>query len=153
MCFKKNDPTKDPVKPTRMSGPITSFALFNLRLSGMRAAQIYEIVPHGDLAEVSLYRPRYDQHDPDGRVLEEQVTCPMGRVLALLNDCSVLKWDGFDGPHPKGVLDGTMFRFQLDLGDGRVVTAHGSENFPSHFHDLTAGLYAIFREQGKDGHL
>lgn len=159
MCINRNnDPTRDGNvksgdKPNRRIHSITSFASCELRLSGMREISIFVIEPQGESANLSLYRPDFASKERDARILEERVTCPLEKMIALFNDCNVLKWDGFDGPHPKGLLDGTMFQFKLDLGDGRVVTAHGSQNFPSHFHDLTAGLYAIFREQGKDGHL
>ena len=65
------------------------------------------------------------------------------QALQLLNDCRLLAWDGFYGPHPKHVLDGTMFRLTATVNGDQTIRANGSQNFPKHYRDFTDGLYAL----------
>ncbi len=121
---------------------ITSFDTVLLRQSGMRGTTEHEIVMKDGKAEVSLYRIRYAGGE-DQRVLEEQSVCSLEDVLKLLNDCNLLSWDGFKGPHPKHVKDGIMFTLDAAVNDNRAIHAEGSENFPKHYRKFTDGLYAI----------
>lgn len=125
---------------------IVSMQALTLRTSGMRGASEYEIVMKSGNAEVSRYGIRYS-NGTDERVLEQRAECGEERMLKLLNDCRLLSWDGFDGPHPKGVLDGTMFRLSASVNGGRRILAQGSQNFPKHYRELTDGLYEILTEQ------
>jgi len=127
---------------------IESFEIITLHLGGMRGLCEYEIVMKDGLAEVSFYDIRCSQ-EHDERILRERATCDVARMLSLLNDCRVLSWDGFDGPHPKWVLDGTMFRFTATVNGDRKIYAHGSENFPRHYHDFESGLREILRNTEK----
>ena len=127
---------------------ITSFEIVTLRESGMRGAVEYELLPKGDGAELTLYMLRYSGGKSE-RVPEERAACSGEEALELLNKCALLGWDGFDGPHPKGVLDGIMFTLKAEVNGGRKISAQGSENFPKHYRAFTDGLYAILRGEGK----
>ena len=114
---------------------ITSFDRLTLRLIAMRYACEYEIVCRGDGSVVTRYMMRCV---PDGTemVPEGSVDVPTDEVLRVLNDCGVSGWDGFHGQHPRGVRDGTMFRFTATVNGGEEIDADGSENFPRHFREL-----------------
>lgn len=122
--------------------PVTSLESLTLHLSGMRVTEEYEILPSEGGYTLSRYEMVYGEGTAKRR-LTDSAACSSEEVLALLNDCQVMKWDGFDGPHPKGVLDGTMFRFDACVNDGKSIQAQGSQNFPKHFHDFEQGLYAL----------
>ena len=136
MLFHK---ATDPVKE------IVSFEIVTLHTSGMRYTGETEIVMKDGKAEVSQYGIRYTQNE-DRRVLEKRAVCDEQTVLKLLNDCKLLSWDGFNGPHPKGVLDGTMFTLQAVVNGNQKIHASGSENFPKHYREFTDGLYRIFQD-------
>ena len=108
----------------------------------------YEILPSEGGYTLSRYEMVYGEGTAKRR-LTDSAACSSEEVLALLNDCQVMKWDGFDGPHPKGVLDGTMFRFDARVNDGKSIQAQGSQNFPKHFHDFEQGLYTLLSEKGE----
>ena len=61
-----------------------------------------------------------------------------------------MSWDSFHGKHPKGVLDGTMFRFEATVNSGRIIKADGSQNFPSGYRDFESGLYKILQGESED---
>ena len=128
------------------SGAIESFEIVTLRLSGMRFTSEYEIVMKGEEAEVTEYGIRYEKNE-DKRVPEERTVCSTDKVLKLLNDCELLAWDGFVGPHPKDVRDGIMFSLKATVNGGRNIYAHGSENFPQHFREFRNGLNALLRQK------
>lgn len=125
---------------------ITTFERITLRLSGMRGVTEYEIVGKDGRAEVSQYGIRFSRGE-DSRVLERRALCDENTVLTLLNDCRLLSWDGFDGPHPKGVLDGTMFTLQAVVNGDQKISAQGSENFPRHYREFRDGLHQILEQQ------
>lgn len=124
---------------------IVSFEKVLLRTSGMRGISEYEIVGKDGAAEVTQYGIRYSEGS-ERRVLERRAVCSEEAVLKLLNDCRILSWDGFDGPHPRGVLDGIMFRFTASVNGGKKVSARGSQNFPRHYRDYTDGLYELLKD-------
>ena len=128
------------------TGTIESFELVTLRTSGMRFVTEREIMMIDGVAEVSEYGIRFS-NGAEERVLERRAVCSEEQILKLLNDCRLLQWDGFDGPHPKGVLDGTMFCLNATVNGEKKIRAQGSENFPKHFRDFTDGLYRILTEQ------
>ena len=128
-----------------VTGEITSCEVVTLHTSGMRGAGEIEIVMKEAVAEISEYSVRYSD-GKDRRVLEERAECSAESVLRLLNDCRVLSWDGFDGPHPEDVLDGTMFSLDAAVYGSRRISARGSENFPDHYWDFTRGLWELLRE-------
>lgn len=126
---------------------IESFTRITLRTSGMRFTEEYEILMQGEKAQVSQYGIRYNGK-ADERELLHRALCSPERVLELLNRCQLLKWDGFRGAHPKGVLDGIMFTLTAMVNGEQRIRAEGSENFPKHYREFTDGLYAILHDQG-----
>ena len=132
-------------KTTDKGTQIVSFEIITLHTSGMRYTGEAEIVMKDGKAEVSQYAIRYTQGE-NIRVLEKRAVCDEQKMLKLLNDCKLLSWDGFNGPHPKGVLDGTMFTLNAVVNGNQKIHASGSENFPKHYRDFKDGLYNIFRD-------
>ncbi|MBR4799894.1 MAG: hypothetical protein IK047_06530 [Clostridia bacterium] len=132
-------------------GKIKSFEKVTLHTSGMRFVLDDEIVMKDGKAAVTRYSVRYDGHE-DVRTPEESAECSEEEVLKILNDCKMLSWNGFHGAHPRGVLDGTMFRLEATVNGGETIRAEGSQNFPKHYHDFTDWIYATLRraEEKKD---
>ena len=126
---------------------IVSFDIITLRESGMRYTCEYEIVMKDGKAEVSQYEIRYNRSEVR-RALVRRAVCSADTVLKLLNDCRFISWNGFNGPHPKGVLDGIMFSLKATVNDGKRITAEGSQNFPKHYRDFTHGLNNILEDSG-----
>ena len=126
------------------SKTVVSLDSFLLHLSGMRITSEYEIAIDGDTATVSLYYFNYASGE-ERRVLETSATIAAADMIAELNEVNLIKWDGFDGPHPKGVTDGTMFTLEATVNGGRRIYAHGSQNFPKHYHDLVRFLDELLR--------
>lgn len=120
---------------------ITSFESLNLRLSGMRITEEYEIIADGDKAEISYYHMNYGSGKEE-RVLQKSAVCDTKEVIDILNECNAGKWNGFHGKHPKGVLDGTMFTLTASVNGGTRLYADGSENFPKNFRTLEEWLYS-----------
>ena len=127
------------------SSEIVSFTTVTLHTSGMRFVSEYEIVMKDGKAEVSRYGIRYAQ-GKDERILEKRTVCKEETALKLLNDSELLSWDGFIGPHPEDVLDGTMFTLRATVNGDKMICATGSENFPQHYRDFTDGLYDILKD-------
>ena len=123
---------------------ITAFSEIRLRISGMRTTEVYEILCSGDKAQLSLYWLSYENHE-DNYHLQKRVSVPAGDVIGVLNQCGVIRWDGFSGKNPPGLLDGTTFLFTALVNDGRKLYASGSNNFPKHYRDFTDALYEILR--------
>lgn len=124
---------------------ITSFGKIRLRISGMRITEVYEILCRGDEAELSQYWLRYENHE-DKYILQKRAIVPAADIVGVLNQCGVMKWDGFSGKNPPGVLDGTMFRFTATVNGDRSICADGSNNFPKHYRDFTDALYRMLNE-------
>lgn len=72
--------------------------------------------------------------------------CSEEEMLRLLNECEVMKWDGFHGKHPIGVKDGEMLSFTAIVNDGQTVKAEGSENFPKHFREFRNNIFKMLSE-------
>lgn len=128
------------------SNKIESFEIVTLHESGMRYTCEYEIVKKDGKAEISLYGIKYSREE-DRRALEKRVLCDEKTVLDVLNKCGVLSWDGFNGPHPKNVLDGKMFNLKAAVNGDKQIYATGSQNFPRHYRDLTDWLYEILHKE------
>ena len=126
----------------KTSSQIETFEIITLHTSGMRFTTDYEIVMQGDAAEVSQYQIRYVDHE-DRRILEKRALASIDDILRLLNECCLLSWDGFFGPHPRDVLDGTMFRLRAVVNGGITIKAEGSQNFPEHYREFTHGIYEM----------
>lgn len=118
---------------------VTSFEKLTLSISGMRANFDYEMINKGDAAEVSYYM-HVCTEEGWGRRLEKRVECPVGEALEQLDACGVYGWNGFSGKHPRGVLDGLMFRLE-GVVNGERIYASGSQNFPKGFRELRDWFY------------
>ena len=129
----------------RQETRISRFEKLNLQVSGIRISEEYELICQGEQSLLSRYEKFYGNGEEQRR-LSGQVTVATAQVIEQLNACAVLKWDGFHGEHPKYVLDGTMFRLELDLGEGKVIHADGSQNFPKHYYELENWLADLLRE-------
>ena len=125
---------------------IYSFNKILLRLSGMRVSEEYELICKNDRAELSLYVFYYTSGEEERR-LEKRTETDLESIINLLNDCKVIKWDGFFGKNPPGLLDGTMFRFEAEVNDGMRIYAHGSNNFPKHYRDFIDYLYKLLNKE------
>ncbi|MGI6265068.1 MAG: hypothetical protein ACOYJY_06355 [Acutalibacteraceae bacterium] len=124
------------------SGKIESFESVMLSISAMRYMIEYEIVMKGTGAEISMYGIGFPGGERTRR-LQKRTVCDTQTALKLLNDCALLSWNGFNGPHPKGVKDGTMFTLKATVNGGKKIYAAGSQNFPKHYRDFTDGLHAL----------
>lgn len=136
---------KDIFSKNETEKTVTSLEIITLRESGMRYSAEYEILMKDGKAEVSQYDIRYS-HGEDQRLLTRRAVCEEETILDLLNECNFISWDGFNGPHPKGVLDGIMFRLNATVNEGKNIHANGSQNFPKHYRDFTDGLYNILKD-------
>lgn len=126
----------------KKTSTVESFSSVLLRTAGMRATNEYEIVPKNGEAEVTLYNVTFEKGG-EARVPRLRAVCRESEIIDLLNACGVVSWDGFEGKHPRGVLDGVMFRFKATVNGNVAVTAHGSQNFPRHYREFTDALYNI----------
>lgn len=54
-------------------------------------------------------------------------------LCTLLGNCRIDKWEGFHGDNPPGILDGSSMSFEAVLGDGKQISAYGSNNFPRNY--------------------
>ena len=124
---------------------ISSFEKVTLRIDGMRGSHVYELVADGDKAHLNLYVVRYVQGKRED-VLELDCSKDVVTVEALskLDEVNILVWDGFSGNHPKGVLDGDMFRFDAVV-NGRKIKADGSANFPNGYLDFVRWMGEVLR--------
>ena len=121
--------------------------MVTLSTRGMRCADDYEIVKKDNTAEVSQYRISYREGKED-RILMRRAAVSKNDILQLLNNCSILSWDGFHGKHPRGVKDGTMFSFTAVVNGGRTIRAEGSQKFPKHYRELTQAICDILATDG-----
>ena len=110
-----------------------------LRESGMRFTSERELIMCENGVEVSQYEIRYTKNG-DERILIKRSLISNQAVLKLLNDCKIMKWDGFSGAHPRLVKDGIMFSLTAVVNDGKVIRAEGSQNFPRRYREFTDGL-------------
>ena len=68
-----------------------------------------------------------------GRELYEETAGLFGRY-------GVVKWNGFCGPNPRGLLDGWTGSFKAELSDGSHISASGSNNFPKTYYSVLNSL-------------
>ena len=141
MFFKRKQ--YDPKAPK--IGAINSFDVIRLHLSGMRSVVDIEITSNGAESTICQYRFVYRPGGHD-RIPDVTVIRPTDEVLSVLNSCEFGKWSGFHGPHPPGLLDGTMFDLTATVNGGVELRADGSENFPPNFRQFEDYLYEKLRE-------
>ena len=124
---------------------VSDIAYLNLHLSGMRMSEEYEIKTAENRAEISYYVFTY-KNGKEEKVLKKRTACETQAVIDMLNEVEFVKWNGFHGDHPKGVLDGTMFRLTATLNGGQKLSAEGSQNFPKHFQQLRQWFYDMLKD-------
>ncbi len=119
-------------------------------INGTEAAtQEYEVLRTADGVRISYYYGpwNYSDDEPKEDYLEmrtEGGSELFERVLGLVNDCKVKKWDGYS-KSASGVLDGESFSFTAVI-DGKELSGHGSNSFPGGFRDFTNALWDIMKE-------
>ena len=125
---------------------IISYESIYMRISGMRLTQEYEILHKDSGSEISDYWMRCASSGGMERELQRRVFCSDSQMLELLNQCDILKWDGFHGKHPRGVLDGEMFSFEATVNGGETIRADGSANFPKNFREFRRAVDQMLSE-------
>ncbi len=120
-------------------GSVTELESLSLRLSGMRLTEEYEMTADGSETTLSYYTVSYAS-GKDERILEKSVTLDTRSVIDALNGFGFIRWDGFSGRHPKGVLDGVMFSLEAVVNGGQKLRAEGSANFPKRFGEFRSWL-------------
>ena len=95
----------------------------------MRFSNEYEIINKGEKTEISLYLRKY-LNGEEKWILDEKTETETESFVAFLNSVNFVSWNGFNGKHPKNVLDGTMFRMTAKISGENFINAEGSENFP-----------------------
>ncbi|MBR2041579.1 MAG: hypothetical protein IJ945_04325 [Oscillospiraceae bacterium] len=124
---------------------IRSFETINLRISGMRVTQEYEILCRGGETEILLYQIFY-ANGKDERRLEKNAVVKTEKMIEILNSCGFSGWDGFNGEHPKNVSDGDMFRLEAVINDSEKIYAEGSANFPKGYSEFIKELNKLLNE-------
>ena len=72
-----------------------------------------------------------------------------GEICALLQNCKVASWDGFNKGN-KYVLDGKQFTLDAII-NGSKIHASGENNFPKTYRDFLAAIREIIdRDENKD---
>ncbi len=128
---------------------VESVQSLELRVSGMRGTQLYELTVQNGTARLEHYAMRYSEKREE-RVLLRQATCDATPVLALLNACRLPAWHGFHGAHPRGVRDGIMFSLRAVYNGDTNLQAEGSQNFPPHYRAFTDGLNDLLNQYGEE---
>ncbi len=124
---------------------IRSFEKINLRISGMRVMQEYEILCRGDETEISLYHLYY-ANGKDERRIEKSAVLKTEEMIEILNSCKISGWNGFKGEHPKNVSDGDMFRLEAVINEGERIYAEGSANFPEGYSGFLKELNKLLHD-------
>ena len=123
---------------------ISSFEKINLFISGMRFLCEYEIINKGEKTEIALYSKKYSDGE-EKRILDEKAEIETERFVDFLNSINFGGWNGFKGEHPKGVLDGTMFRMTAKIDGEKIISAEGSENFPKGYRNFLMELDRVLK--------
>lgn len=129
----------------RIGKSVTDMETISLRLSGMRVIEEYELTAHGTRTEISYYTVSFTNGGEE-KTLRKRTACDTQTVIDALNSFEFVKWNGFSGKHPRGVLDGTMFTLTATINGGQKLNASGSQNFPKHFHEFEQWLYEVLKD-------
>ena len=124
---------------------VTSIESMTLTLQGMRGANVYEIAEVDGKTELRRFRKVYSNVE-DILELEASATCDTKDFIELMNNCSVIRWDGFHGKHPKNVMDGIMFDFTATVNGGQTIHADGSANYPKGYNEFVRELNKMLAE-------
>jgi len=133
-CFKKLFGSSKADKIT-----VSSVESMTLSLHGMRGSVVYILEGEGESPELCRYRELYRDGQKE-LIPQKSVKFPRQAIVELMNTCSVIRWNGFHGKHPKNVSDGIMFRFEAAVNGGVTVNADGSANFPDGYGEFVRTL-------------
>ena len=122
------------------------FETINLRISGMRVTQEYEIICRGGETEILLYQIFY-ANGKDERRLEKSAVVKTEKIIEILNSCGFSGWNGFKGEHPKNVSDGDMFRLEAVINNSEKIYAEGSANFPKGYSEFKKELNELLDDK------
>lgn len=118
---------------------ITSVQEASLKIMGMRGTNLYKVNNNDGEITVERYQERYRddsfRFEPD-----KSISCSMENIVDIMNECNVMRWNGFFGKHPRNVSDGDMFNFTAIVNEGLTIRAEGSANFPKGYHEFIRTL-------------
>jgi len=126
---------------------VDSVESVKLTVNGMRGTAVYEIRISDQNAELQLFRKIFAGEEEILKP-EKSAVCDTQTLTKLMNDCGVMRWDGFKGKHPKNVQDGDMFIFEAYVNNGQVIHAEGSANYPKGYHDFVFALNRLLSDSG-----
>ena len=124
---------------------ITSLESMTLTLQGMRGSSVYEVISDSQKTELNIYREVFSNGEYVLK-LEKSTVCDTQEFIKLMNDCNVIRWDGFHGKHPRNVKDGIMFDFTASVNEGQTIHADGSANFPKGYNEFVRALNDMLTE-------
>lgn len=114
------------------------FKRITLRINGMMAStREYEVLKTVLGMEASMYDGSWQFNKMVSRKSCRQASERYNRqsyelFCEKLEQWGVRKWDGFSGSNPD-VLDGEMFSLDIELEDGSLMSAHGSNAYPPNY--------------------
>ena len=100
----------------------------------------YEVFMLGDEYYLCL------NEEPSRRIGPETVEA----LALIITKYDIAGWNGFHENNPY-VLDGEDFSLEYTLADGTVVSAHGSNEFPDHYHAATGEIIELLEAAGSGG--
>ena len=131
------------------SKTVTSVESVTLSLNWFGGASDYEITNRDGEVEIKYFNDEYYEDEGFVSEIKQTATCDEEKFIELMNNSKVMKWDGFHGEHPMGVMDGTSFSFTAVVNDGHKIYADGSQNFPDGYNEFFVGLHTILDEMGE----
>lgn len=129
----------------KQSTTVSSAEAMTLTLHGMRGGSVYEIATEGEKTKLMFYREVFSKEKKLLK-LEKSAVCDTPSFTKLMTDCGIIRWDGFNGKHPRTVLDGIMFNFTATVNGGQSIRANGSANFPKGYREFVAELNRMLSE-------
>ena len=114
------------------------FRRITLSISGtMASTREYEVLKTALGMEASVYDGPWDFNKGTSRKSCRQASERYNRqsydmLCEKLEQLGVRKWNGFSGSNPN-VLDGSMFSLGIELEDGKLISAHGSNAYPPNY--------------------
>ena len=120
---------------------ITSYESVFMRISGMRLTQEYEILHKDSGSEISDYWMRCASSGGMERDLQRRAFCPDSQMLELLNQCDIMKWDGFHGKFPSVQSSVSLWNFG-DRIRSRSKATDGNGRISGSLSGYDAGVYS-----------
>ncbi len=124
---------------------VVTFEKMTLTQRGMRGGTVYGIENKDGQVELKRYREVYSGEET-ALEPEASAVCDAEAFVGLMNDCNVMRWNGFHGKHPKNVSDGIMFSFKAAVNGGESISADGSANFPKGYKEFVNALDGMLAE-------